>query len=186
MKKLAHKSVLMMALLAGLTAGAWAQPASGSCPGHEGGAHMGHMGHKGGCADPAKMAERHKEHLTQLKAKLKLTAAQEGAWTTFTTSMQPPANRPDMKAQREEMSKLTTPERLDKMQGMKAQRDAEMNKRTEAIKAFYAQLSPEQKKVFDTESARHGERDGHGPRAGHGPHGKGGMNGPGSAASQPK
>lgn len=186
MMKLAHKSVLMMALLAGLTAGAWAQPAPGGRAGHEGGAQMGGMGHMGGDMDPAKMAERHKAHLAQLKTKLKLTAAQEGAWTTFTTAMEPPANRPDMKAQREEMSKLTTPERLDKMQGMKEQRDADMKKRTEAIKTFYAQLSPEQKKVFDAESARHGERDGHGPREGHGPHGKGGMNGPGGAASQPK
>lgn len=180
MMKLTHKSVLMMALLAGLTAGAWAQPAPGGHAGHEGDAQMGGMGHMGGDMDPAKMAERHKAHLAQLKTKLKLTAAQEGAWTTFTAAMQPPANRPDMKAQHEEMAKLTTPERLDKMQGMKEQRDAEMKKRTDAIKAFYAQLNPEQKKVFDAESARHGERDGHGP------HGKGGMKGPGGPASQPQ
>ena len=52
-------------------------------------------------------------------------------------------------------AKLTTPERIDKMQAHKAERDADMSQRAEATKAFYAQLSAEQKKVFDTETARH-------------------------------
>jgi len=50
-------------------------------------------------------------------------------------------------------AKLTTPERLDKMSAMMsehiAKRQAEFQKRADAIKAFYAVLSPEQKRAFD-------------------------------------
>jgi Spy/CpxP family protein refolding chaperone len=55
---------------------------------------------------------------------------------------------------REDWAKLTTPERLDKMQALKAERDARMDKRIDATKSFYAALTPEQQKVFD--SQRHG------------------------------
>lgn len=116
--------------------------------------------------DPARMAERVNRHLADLKQKLQITAAQEAAWTSFATAMQPPANvqRPDRQA----MANLTTPERLDQMRAMRDRRNAEMDRRAEATKAFYAQLSPEQKKTFDTETARMFQR-GHG--GGHGPHG---------------
>ena len=107
-----------------------------------------------------------------LKAKLKITTAQEGAWTTFTTAMKPPAEgagfgmgmRHDPKMQAE-MEKLTTPERIDKMRAMRQARMttmiAEMDKRAEATKAFYAMLSSEQKAVFDA-IAMHGGRHGGG------------------------
>ena len=42
------------------------------------------------------------------------------------------------------------------MQALKAQRDAEMTKRGDATKTFYAALTPEQKKVFDAEALRMG------------------------------
>eukprot|EP01034_Spumella_vulgaris_P046571 gene46571-58066_t len=75
------------------------------------------------------MQKRHEEHMAYmakrqaaLKEKLKLTAGQESAWTTFTTAMQPgerPA-RPDPK----ELDKLTTPERIDRMRELRAQHTA--------------------------------------------------------------
>jgi periplasmic protein CpxP/Spy len=128
--------------------------------------------------------ERMAKRQAELKAKLKITPAQEGAWTTFTAAMQPPANMaggmrgmhhdPKVKA---EMDKLTTPERIDKMQAMRAERmkmmSAEMDKRGAATKAFYAVLSSEQKAVFDAITpfaGRHG--GGHGMGGEHG--GKGG------------
>jgi hypothetical protein len=40
------------------------------------------------------------------------------------------------------------------MQAMKAQRDAHMQQRAEATKAFYATLNADQKQVFDQETAR--------------------------------
>ena len=71
-----------------------------------------------------------------------------------------------MAAQRAEFDKLTTPERIDKMKAMRTERMAEMNaqmdKRGDATKAFYAALSSEQQKTFDAEHRKMGPREGHG------------------------
>lgn len=91
-----------------------------------------------------KMAERQ----AQLKTELKLTPAQEPAWNAFVARTQPQA-RPAPQAPRADWSKLTTPERLDKMQALKTERDARIAQRTEAVKSFYAALDTSQKKVFD-------------------------------------
>ena len=103
--------------------------------------------------DPAKMQERMQKRQADLKAQLKITAAQEAAWTTFTTSMQPPAKGP--RPDKADFEKLTTPERIDKMRAMRTTRDAEMDKRADATKAFYAVLSPVQQKVFDAHAMPH-------------------------------
>ena len=66
------------------------------------------------------------------------------------------------------MEKLTTPERIDQMQDMHAQREAEMKKRGNATKLFYASLNAEQKKTFDAETAR--MMHGGGKERGHGKH----------------
>ena len=74
-----------------------------------------------------------------------------------------------------DMDKLTTPERIDKMRTLRAERmttmNAEMDKRGTATKAFYAVLSSEQKAVFDAVSmhgGRHGVGGEHGGRGEHG------------------
>ncbi|MEY4295511.1 MAG: hypothetical protein RLY82_1199 [Pseudomonadota bacterium] len=138
--------------------------------------------------------ERVAKRQAELKAKLKITPAQEGAWTTFAAAMQPPANMaggmmgmrhdPKVKA---EMEKLTTPERIDKMHAMRAERmktmGAEMEKRGAATKAFYAVLTSEQKAVFDAvamHGGRHGmggDRHGRGEHGGHGGKGEHGRMG---------
>lgn len=97
-------------------------------------------------------AERHAQHLTELKSKLNLQGAQEPAWNSFTQSMQHPARM--ARPERATFEQMTTPERLDQMQAMKAQRDAHMQQRAEATKAFYATLNADQKQVFDQETAR--------------------------------
>ncbi len=119
-----------------------------------------------GMPDPAKMQERMAKRAEALKAKLKLTPAQEPAWNAFTARMQPPA--PPSRMERDEMAKLTTPERIDKMRAMRAERDAEMDKRADATKSFYAVLTPEQQKVFDANAMPHrpGGPDGHWGRGG--------------------
>jgi Spy/CpxP family protein refolding chaperone len=118
----------------------------------------GPMGHDGGHRDPAKMAQMHAKHLSELKAKLKITANQEAAWNTFADSMKPPANMSGKRPDPAELDKLTTPERIDKMRALHkehmAAMEAEMDKRAEATKTFYAALSPEQQKVFDAEHAK--------------------------------
>jgi Spy/CpxP family protein refolding chaperone len=103
----------------------------------------------------------HRGHLTDLKAKLQLQADQEAAWSTFSAAMAPPerATMAARQAQRAELMKLSTPERIDRMQSFHQQRQADMNaameKRGQATKAFYATLTAEQKKIFDEETARH-------------------------------
>ncbi len=143
------------------TAPATPATAASKQPGPHGGHHM--MGHR----DPAKMQAWMARRQAEMKAKLKITASQEGAWTSYIAAMQPPARmmgeRPTAE-QRAEFDKLTTPERIDKMRAMRTQRMAErtaaMDKRGEATKAFYAALSPEQQKVFDAEHRKMGQHDG--------------------------
>lgn len=115
--------------------------------------------------DPAKRDALVAKRQAELKTKLKITAEQEGAWTSFTTAMKPPARldhhkRPD----RAEWDKLTTPERIDKMRVLRTQhmgeRTAAMDQRADATKAFYAALNTDQKKVFDAEFARMGRHHG--------------------------
>jgi protein CpxP len=176
--KLSNKRLLLAGLMATIGFAAIAQNATpGTPPADKGGM----MGMKQG--DPSKMHERKQAHMQEratkrletMKAKLKITAAQEGAWTTFSTAMKPPANAmggmmgmhdPKLKA---EMDKLTTPERIDKMRAMRQQRmatmNAEMDKRAEATKVFYGTLSSEQKAVFDAVSM-HGEHGGRGEHGG--------------------
>jgi hypothetical protein len=135
------------------------------------------MGHPGmGMMDPAKMQARVEKHQAVLKAMLKLTPAQEGAWTSFTAALKPPTQMtPRQRPDPAEIAKLTTPERIDKMKSLQTQRQSEMNaamdKRAEATKAFYAALTPEQQKVFDAATVRYMARAGHmgGPRDGRGP-----------------
>ena len=136
-------TLIATALMAGLSGLALAQNTTGPTDSPRAG-HMEKMReHK---------AERHTQHLAELKSKLNLQAAQEPAWNSFTQSMQHPARmaRPD----RASFEKMTTPERLDQMQATKAQRDAHMQQRAESTKAFYASLSADQKQVFDKETAR--------------------------------
>jgi len=65
----------------------------------------------------------------------------------------------------EDMAKLSTPERLDKMNELRKQRDAAFEQRDAATRSFYGSLSAEQKKIFDESTARsnrHGHHRGHG------------------------
>lgn len=155
-------TLIATALMASLTGLALAQ----NSPAPADNAHLGRMEKM-----RAHKAERHTQHLAELKTKLKLQASQEAAWNNFTQSMQHPTHMP--KTERASFEKMTTPERLDHMQAMKAQRDARMQQRAEATKSFYAILSADQKQLFDRETAR--MMNGSGMRAtkhqgGHGHH----------------
>lgn len=111
---------------------------------------MAQMQHKGDGPRHEQMAKRMAEREGQLKAALKLTPAQEAAWTRYTTAHQPPkqATPPD----RDAWAKLTTPQRLDQMQAKKAERDAHMAQVVDATRALYAALDAEQQKVFDSQA----------------------------------
>ena len=113
--------------------------------------------------DAEHMGMRMKYHMQRLKAELKLTPEQEPAWAAMASAMTPPERPP--RPDRAEMEKLSMPERLDKMKQMMSQhheaRVAEMDKHAAAVKAFYAVLTPEQKKTFDAKAM---------PSRMHGPH----------------
>ena len=121
--------------------------------------HKHHRGDKRG-----DRMEHMKQRMEKLKTDLKLTAAQEGAWTSYTEAMKP-GERP-ARGDRDAFAKLTTPERIDKMREMRAKHNAEMDRRAEATKAFYAQLNADQKKTFDSATLRMHQ----GPGKNHGPH----------------
>lgn len=157
------KPLLVVALLAAAGFSAFAgNRMGGDCDGPMG---MGQGEHRMGQGNPEKMQAYMDKRHAALKATLKITAAQEGAWTTFTTAMKPPAAPMGKGMDRDSMAKLTTPERIDKMQAMQTERHAAMEQRAQATKAFYATLTDAQKKVFDEQAMSHGRkgsRDGHG------------------------
>lgn len=110
---------------------------------------------------PEQFRQARTRHVEAFKQKLQLTPEQEPAWTTFTESMKPQAHA---RLERKDLSQLTTPERIDHMRAVRAQRAAEADRRDEAVKTFYAALTPAQQKVFDSEGARmyrHGPKDKH-------------------------
>ena len=167
------KSLLVTSLIATAGFASYAQSTATPMPHHpteqnsgagERGSRMGMMGKM----DPEKRKAMMAKHVQALKAKLKITAAQEGAWITFTTALHPAEKMEHKRPDRAEMDKLTTPERIDKMRELRKQHMGDMqtamDKRDDAIKTFYAVLTPEQQKVFDTEHARmgmhHGEKHG--------------------------
>ena len=177
--RISLNSLVLAGLLA--SAGAMAQgttaaaPDSGKSATAGQGAMPGQGEHRMGQYDPAKMQAQMAKRQTEMKAKLKITPAQEGAWTAFTAAMQPPARmamagEQPMAAQRAELDKLATPERIDKMKALRTQRmtdmNAEMDKRGDATKAFYAALSLEQQKTFDAEHRKMGDGAGRGHHGG--------------------
>ncbi len=146
-------------VLAGLLATAGVSAMAQGAPA---GPQAGHMGRH----DPAKMQAWIAQRQAELKAQLKLTPAQEGAWTRYTATMQPTAHGARLTPeQRAEFDKLSTPERIDKMRALRTQRMADMSavmdKRDAATKTFYAALSPEQQKIFDAEHRKYGPRGHH-------------------------
>ena len=111
------------------------------------GAKEGFMEHRG-----AHMAKDHKK----LHAALKLTPDQEGAWKKMMDAQQPMAMAMGERGRADDMAKLTTPERADKMLEAMKEHQAHQVEHVAALKEFYAVLTPEQKKVFDDfHSAEH-------------------------------
>lgn len=141
----------LLALL-GLNASAQGMPAPAPMGAMPGPMHA----HAGGPGE--RMAERQARRLDALKAKLQLSGAQEAAWNTFASAIRTRPAMAEHMPQHQEMMRLSTPERLDRMKALRGQHQAEMNafmdRRAEATKAFYATLSPEQQKIFDAETAR--------------------------------
>lgn len=111
--------------------------------------------HGQGCGkgkfDHAKWQEHRLEHFEKHQDKLhtilQLSNAQEAAWKTYQAQIKPQdkAEHPDVA----ELNKLTTLQRLDKMEAWDKERDLRQADRAKAIRTFYAQLNDAQKKAFD-------------------------------------
>jgi periplasmic protein CpxP/Spy len=87
------------------------------------------------------------DHLAALHDKLKLSAAQEPAWAAFIAAAKPPAatERPDAAA----VAKMSAPERMEKWITLSQLRLAAQQNSLAALKTFYAELTPEQRKILD-------------------------------------
>lgn len=118
------------------------------------------MGEMGMHHDEGRMHERMSKHWekrqAELKGKLRLTAAQEAAWTAFVDGMKVPGKPLAQTMDRDALAKLNTPERIEKMNAVHeanlAAMQTHIKQRTEATRTFYNQLSTEQKKMFDAET----------------------------------
>ncbi|HUR88947.1 MAG TPA: Spy/CpxP family protein refolding chaperone [Ramlibacter sp.] len=114
-----------------------------------------------------RMQERSQRRMDSFKRILQITPNQDGAWNTWTAAMRPShAAMQQRHHAREEFARMSTPERIDRMRQMRAQRNAEMDRRADATKALYAQLTPPQQKAFDEVSMKflhraRGHRGGH-------------------------
>jgi protein CpxP len=141
-------------VLAGVVAGVslavatatFSQPFGGM--GHGPGPGMGHgQGH--GPMAGADPSVRVDSHLSDLKAQLKITAAQETAWQAFTAAAkQQAAGMQAMHAQMQQDSG-TAPERMAQHAAAMQQRGAAMATMSAAFGSLYAVLTPEQKAVAD-------------------------------------
>jgi protein CpxP len=113
-----------------------------------------------------RMQERMQQHMQRrmerLKRILQIAPNQEGAWNNWAAAIRPnPANMEQRHRMHEEFARMSTPERIDRMRQMRAQRAVESDRRGDATKAFYAQLTGPQQKAFDEISLKfmHGKRD---------------------------
>ena len=158
MMKPRFKPLLLSAALLGIlgtTATAWAM-----------------SGHHNGCSgiDDGPRAEQMQAHKAQhmaeraerLKTALQLSPSQETAWQAFQTAMQAQPGVAHLKGDQRQWADLTTPQRLERMQQMHQERLTHMAQRFEAVKAFYAVLTPEQQRVFDQQFHARGRHANHG------------------------
>lgn len=151
----------------------------------------------------ARMEARRAEHVKFLHDALTIRPDQEAAFQAFVGSMDhhgdhkggmhhgmghggPGGDQAKDAAARDD---LTTPQRIDRMEKRMAERQARFQQHADAVKAFYAALSPEQQHTFDALMKMHGRHGGHGERGGHGGMRHGmhpGMGGPEGAAPSPQ
>lgn len=129
--------ILALALMAGMLPLASAQS----------GAMNGGMGCNGERAE--QRAEMRKQRTSRLHEALKLTQEQESAWVIYAESMKEPA----CPTSPPEGAASTAPERAERMLERAKQHVERMSAHVQAIKRFYAVLTPEQKKTFDAHHA---------------------------------
>jgi periplasmic protein CpxP/Spy len=105
-----------------------------------------------------KFAERMAKRQAALHDKLALTPAQEAAWQAFAARMQATVlTRSDARPAKP----LTAPERAERKAAFLLVAQQQAASRVQPIKEFYAVLSPEQQKIFDSQFRGHRHHFGH-------------------------
>ena len=103
------------------------------------------------------------EHIAKRQAalhdKLNLSPAQEVAWKTFTDKLHATA---PAKPEAPLVTAMTAPERADRMVTLLQAAQQRAAARAQAIKEFYAVLSPEQQTTFDSQFQGHRHHFGRG------------------------
>ncbi len=91
--------------------------------------------------------------LNHLHGDLQLNPSQEGAWQAFQQSYRvDPQEMARERDAEQRMPGMTGPQRMDLAISMAEQDLAGMRRRGDALKAFYATLSPQQQRVFDRDT----------------------------------
>ena len=140
-----RKSIVVAAGALGL--GTTALAADSGTASSSGWFHWGAFGSHG-----AESVEHMAKRQAELHDKLRLSPAQESAWKTFADKLQ--ATTP-AKPEAAPAAAMTAPERADRMVALLQAAQQRAAVRAQAIKEFYAVLSPEQQKIFDTQLQGH-------------------------------
>jgi protein CpxP len=92
--------------------------------------------------------------LARLKSALHLSAQQMQAWNTYQAGMAPdPQVQAREVAARRMLAQLTTPRRLALIEAAMEDHLADFRKRSARITDFYGQLTPDQQRIFDQQTA---------------------------------
>ena len=122
----------------------------------------------------AKRVERMAQRQAKLHDALRLTSAQEGAWRDYQAAIKPEPRGERKRMDRDAYKAMSAPQRMEMRIAMQKERTARMESRLNATKAFYAQLTAEQRKTFDDTvkmKRHHGKRGHFGHRGHRGHHG---------------
>lgn len=91
--------------------------------------------------------------LIRLHDQLRLDERQESSWRDYTTAIAPsPEVQARHRATEELLPLVPTPRRIALIEAAMAQDRADFRRQGEAVKAFYAQLTPSQQRIFDLET----------------------------------
>lgn len=105
------------------------------------------------------------KHMAKLHDDLKLTSAQETAWTEFSNKIKPvKMDNAGMESRHQDWKNMNTPDRLDKMLDSMKSRETKMGEHAAAVRTFYATLTPDQQKIFDRRFEEFQRRHGHDQR----------------------
>jgi hypothetical protein len=89
--------------------------------------------------------------IEQLHQALHLSAAQEGAWQLYRSAADVPDKAQARRQQASTMFRtLDAPHRMDLVEAEMRQELADLERQSRALKAFYATLTPDQQRTFDT------------------------------------